>query len=454
MNLPNTPLNRRDFLTQVVGRCRRRPGAGRPEHPQGRPKGGSADKIHVALIGFGKQGGVLFDAMKNIPGLHFQAVCDIWDYSRQKAMGTIRNLQDGRAPAGYSDIDEMLATEKGLDAVIVATPDFWHSPHTVKCLDAGLHVYCEKMMSNTIDDAREMVRAMERDRQALPDRPPATQQPALPLHPRPVDQRQQDLRPDHQRQRPVEPRGRRPPRTSPSTRSWRSSPRCLEQYGFKDMHQFLNWRCSTGPVRRPDLRPRRAPDRHLQLVLRRPAEVGLRLRRQRLTSRSREHFDNVMAIFDYDTPQGGVRAFYQVLTTTSAGGGYFETFMGTEATIKISEIASSPRSTARTAPRRGMTWSSGAISSARTRRRSRSHPMARSLLRVGPAGGLRPARRHEQAGPPAAPRELLRGVRDPRQGEAQLRRPPCLRKRSPDLLGKPVRTQRQPITFTPEQLSV
>ena len=44
-----------------------------------------------------------------------------------------------------------------------------------------------------------------------------------------------------------------------------------------------------------------------------------------------------MCIFDYDTPDGGARAFYQVLTTTSAGGGYAESFMGTEGTIEISE---------------------------------------------------------------------------------------------------------------------
>jgi hypothetical protein len=47
----------------------------------------------------------------------------------------------------------------------------------------------------------------------------------------------------------------------------------------------------------------------------------------------------VMCIFEYDTPQGGVRAFYQVLTTTSAGGGYAESFMGTEGNIIISERA-------------------------------------------------------------------------------------------------------------------
>jgi len=56
--------------------------------------------------------------------------------------------------------------------------------------------------------------------------------------------------------------------------------------------------------------------------------------------KTREHFDNVMAIFEYDTPQGAVRAFYQVLTTTSAGGGFYESFMGTDGTVKTSEMAS------------------------------------------------------------------------------------------------------------------
>ena len=53
--------------------------------------------------------------------------------------------------------------------------------------------------------------------------------------------------------------------------------------------------------------------------------------------KDREHFDNVMCVFDYDTPEGNARAFYQVLTTTSAGGGYYESFMGTDGTIEISE---------------------------------------------------------------------------------------------------------------------
>jgi hypothetical protein len=42
-------------------------------------------------------------------------------------------------------------------------------------------------------------------------------------------------------------------------------------------------------------------------------------------------------IYEYPLPEGMARAFYQVQTTTSAGGGYFEMFMGDEGTIKMSE---------------------------------------------------------------------------------------------------------------------
>jgi len=44
-----------------------------------------------------------------------------------------------------------------------------------------------------------------------------------------------------------------------------------------------------------------------------------------------------MVIYEFALPESVVRAFYQVQTTTSAGGGYFEMFMGDEGTIKMSE---------------------------------------------------------------------------------------------------------------------
>ena len=53
--------------------------------------------------------------------------------------------------------------------------------------------------------------------------------------------------------------------------------------------------------------------------------------------KNREWYDNVMAIFEFETGEGAARAFYQVQTTT-AHGGFYETFMGDDGSLVISEV--------------------------------------------------------------------------------------------------------------------
>ena len=326
-------INRRDFISKAAGGIGAGLVLGAPNilrAAQGEP----SEKIHIALVGFGKQGKVLLDAMSNIPGLHFQAVCDIWDYNLKGGIAKVRALQ-GHTPKGYADIDEMLATEKGLDAAIVSTPDFWHSPHTVKCLEAGLHVYCEKMMANTIDGARAMVRAMEKTGKLCQI----------------GHQRRSNPRYRYTLEQLIKGKGicgqivninGQWNRAISSSQDIAFNPKLaikpeiLTRYGFKDMHQFMNWRTyrdlSGGPI--SDLGAHQIDIFNWFLGVS-PKSVFASGGNDYF--KTREHFDNVMTIFDYETPQGGVRAFYQVLTTTSAGGGYYESFMGTEATINISE---------------------------------------------------------------------------------------------------------------------
>ncbi|PAW71160.1 MAG: hypothetical protein B9S30_01245 [Verrucomicrobiia bacterium Tous-C5FEB] len=326
-------ISRRDFIGKAAGGISAGLVLGAPNilrAAQGEP----SEKIHVALVGFGKQGKVLLDAMSNIPGLHFQAVCDIWDYNLKGGIAKVRALQ-GHTPKGYADIDEMLATEKGLDAAIVSTPDFWHSPHTVKCLEAGLHVYCEKMMANTIDGARAMVRAMEKTGKLCQI---GHQRRSNPRYRYTLEQLikgkgicGQIVNINGQWNRAV---------SSSQDIAFNPKlaikPEILTRYGFKDMHQFMNWRTyrdlSGGPI--SDLGAHQIDIFNWFLGVS-PKSVFASGGNDYF--KTREHFDNVMTIFDYETPQGGVRAFYQVLTTTSAGGGYYESFMGTEATINISE---------------------------------------------------------------------------------------------------------------------
>jgi predicted dehydrogenase len=113
------------------------------------------DDIHVALIGAGRHGRDLLNYCLDIPGVRFKAVCDIWPYAQKYASGILRKR--GQPVSVYEDYREMLAREKGLDAAIIATPDSFHAAQTIACLKAKLHVYCEKEMVTTIEDAREVV---------------------------------------------------------------------------------------------------------------------------------------------------------------------------------------------------------------------------------------------------------------------------------------------------------
>lgn len=332
MNESPTPISRRSFLAKSASAGLV---LGAPSILHAASKSPS-DTLKVGIIGFGKQGRVLFEAMSNIPGLHFQAVCDIWDYNRKGGMGKVRALQ-GHLPKGYTDAEEMLSREKDLDAVIVATPDFWHAPHTVMCLEAGLNVYCEKMMSNTIDGARSMVRAMESSGKLCQIGHQRRSNPRYRYTLEQLIQKHnitgQIVNANGQWNRAV---------SSSQDIAYKKSlaidPTILAKYGFKDMHQFMNWRTyrdlSGGPI--SDLGAHQI-DIFNWFLGTAPKRVYASGGNDYF--REREHFDNVMTIFDYDTPQGGVRAFYQVLTTTSAGGGYYESFMGTEGTINISERA-------------------------------------------------------------------------------------------------------------------
>ena len=91
-------------------------------------------EINVALLGAGAQGQVLTEAMLRIPGLRFRAVCDIWtEYNQKRVVNTLKRFK--HEVNGYEDYREMLDKEKELDAVIIATPDFWHAQHTIDCLE-------------------------------------------------------------------------------------------------------------------------------------------------------------------------------------------------------------------------------------------------------------------------------------------------------------------------------
>ena len=67
----------------------------------------------------------------------------------------------------YACIDDMLANEKDLDVVCVCTPNALHASHSIKALQAGFHVLCEKPMATTVEDGWEMIKAAEKTNRQL-----------------------------------------------------------------------------------------------------------------------------------------------------------------------------------------------------------------------------------------------------------------------------------------------
>lgn len=289
------------------------------------------DTINIAQVGVGAQGQVLMQSLMKIPGINVVAVCDVWEkFNLKRGVGLWR--KNGQKPAPYTDYREMLEKQPDIDAVFVATPDFWHAPITNACLEAGIHVYCEKMMSNTHEGAVSMVRTAEKTGKLLQIGHQRRSNPRYQfVKDKLIDQgicgRITNV--NGQWNRAVtEPLG--------WPERYAIDDATLKEFGFADMHQFRNWRwfkgLGGGPI--SDLGAHQI-DIYGWFLGANPKAVTASGGADFYDNL--EWHDNVMAIYEFDTAQGPVRAFYQVLTTTSAGGGYFEYFMGTEGSIKMSE---------------------------------------------------------------------------------------------------------------------
>lgn len=117
---------------------------------------GANDRIRVGFIGFGDRATDLFHHLRACPNTEAVAFCDV--YTRQLERG--RSLVPGADV--YRDYRLMLE-DSSIDAVIIATPPHLHAAQFSAALDAGKHVYQEKIMALSVDHARRMRTAWKRD---------------------------------------------------------------------------------------------------------------------------------------------------------------------------------------------------------------------------------------------------------------------------------------------------
>lgn len=144
------PLSRRDFLAQGAL------GASAATLVPREVLGGTghtppSETIRVGAIGIGGKGTSDVRSVASLDGTEIVALCDV-DQERGKEI--FREFPDATQ---YEDYRELLVQEENrIDAVIISTPDHSHAPAAIRALQAGKHVYCQKPLTHTVEEARRL----------------------------------------------------------------------------------------------------------------------------------------------------------------------------------------------------------------------------------------------------------------------------------------------------------
>jgi predicted dehydrogenase len=137
--------NRRDFLKASVAAA-----------TVSRSVLGANDRVQMGVIGCGTRGRMDSGFFARHKDCVFVAACDV---AKSRLDPLAAKLTEGGAKVDtYSDYRRLL-DRKDIDAVLITTPDHWHSPMTVEACASGKDVYVEKPISNTIEAAQKMLEA-------------------------------------------------------------------------------------------------------------------------------------------------------------------------------------------------------------------------------------------------------------------------------------------------------
>lgn len=114
---------------------------------------GANDRLNIGVVGCGGMAGVHMNRLLKLgeksDNFAFTAVCDLYDKRRDAAA----TLTGGKPFTRYQD----LLAQKDVDYILNATPEHWHSRITIDAIEAGKHVYNEKPMTRTVEQAKAVL---------------------------------------------------------------------------------------------------------------------------------------------------------------------------------------------------------------------------------------------------------------------------------------------------------
>ena len=120
------------------------------------------DRVRLGIIGIGGRASAHISALNEIDACEITALCDIDPDHLQNGVDQVK----GAKPGTFRDYTKLLE-QPNVDAVAIVTPNQLHKEMTIRALEAGKHVLCEKPMGITMEDCDEVVAAAKKSRYLL-----------------------------------------------------------------------------------------------------------------------------------------------------------------------------------------------------------------------------------------------------------------------------------------------
>ncbi len=123
-------------------------------------KASANDTVVVATVGIRSRGRQLTDQFANIGNCKVKYVVDVDQRYLERAANVAEEAQGSR-PEEIKDFRRAL-DDKDVDAIVIATPEHWHTPMAIMALKAGKHVYLEKPGAHNPAEGELLVAAQKK----------------------------------------------------------------------------------------------------------------------------------------------------------------------------------------------------------------------------------------------------------------------------------------------------
>ena len=133
---------------------------------------GANDRLNIGVIGTGGQGTYHVDNFMGIASKENLMVTRVCDVYRRRLNNAISKIK-GNDASGTMEYERIL-DDKDINAVLIATPDHWHTKIAIEAMQAGKDVYVEKPLSLTIEQAIQCREAVKKTKRTLQVGPQGT----------------------------------------------------------------------------------------------------------------------------------------------------------------------------------------------------------------------------------------------------------------------------------------